>query len=64
MKVYGDAYIGDKDRTTYMEYTQDKGVDIKGMFHIEQGSTGWRNMEVCRMRYRRRQILPKRPRMR
>lgn len=45
MKVYGNAYIGDKDRTTYMEYTHDKGVDIKGMFHIEQGSTGWRNME-------------------
>lgn len=45
MKVYGDTYIGDKDRNTYMEYTQDKGVDIKGMFHIEQGSTGWRNME-------------------
>lgn len=45
MKVYGDAYIGDKDRTTYMEYTQDKGVDIKGMFHIEKGSTGWKNME-------------------
>lgn len=45
MTVYGDAYIGNKDRTTYMEYTQDKGVDIKGMFHIEQGSTGWRNME-------------------
>ena len=45
MKVYGNAYIGDKDRTTYMEYTHDKGVDIKGMFHIGQGSTGWRNME-------------------
>ena len=45
MKVYGDTYIGDKGRTTYMEYTQDKGVDVKGMFHIEQGSTGWRNME-------------------
>ena len=45
MKVYGDTYIGDKDRTTYMEYTQDKGVDINGMFHIEQGSTGWKNME-------------------
>lgn len=45
MKVYGNAYIGEKDRTTYMEYTHDKGVDIKGMFHIEQGSTGWRNME-------------------
>lgn len=45
MKVYGDTYIGDKDRTTYMEYTQDKGVDIKGMFHIKKGSTGWKNME-------------------
>ena len=45
MKVYGDTYIGDKDRATYMEYTLDKGVDIKGMFHIEQGSTGWKNME-------------------
>lgn len=45
MKVYGDTYIGDKGRTTYMEYTQDKGVDIKGMFHIEKGSTGWKNME-------------------
>lgn len=45
MKVYGDTYIGDKGRTTYMEYTQDKGVDIKGMFHIKQGSTGWKNME-------------------
>lgn len=45
MKVYGNAYIGDKDRTTYMEYTHDKGVDIKGMFHIEKGSTGWKNME-------------------
>lgn len=45
MKVYGDTYIGDKDRTTYIEYTQDKGVDIKGMFHIEKGSTGWKNME-------------------
>lgn len=45
MKVYGDTYIGDKNRTTYMEYTQDKGVDIKGMFHIEKGSTGWKNME-------------------
>ena len=45
MKVYGDTYIGDKDRTTYMEYTQDKGVDIKGMFHIEKGSTGWKIME-------------------
>ena len=45
MKVYGNAYIGDKDRGTYIEYTQDKGVDIKGVFHIEKGTTGWKNVE-------------------
>lgn len=45
MKVYGDTYIGDKDRGTYIEYTQDKGVDIKGVFHIEKGTTGWKNVE-------------------
>jgi hypothetical protein len=43
--VYGDAYIGAKDESTYIRYSQKGGVDIKGMFHIEQGSTGWRNME-------------------
>lgn len=45
INVYGDAYIGAKDESTYIRYTQKGGVDIKGMFHIEQGSTGWRNME-------------------
>lgn len=45
INVYGDAYIGAKDKSTYIRYTQKGGVDIKGMFHIEQGSTGWRNME-------------------
>ena len=45
INVYGDAYIGAKDESTYIRYTQNGGVDIKGMFHIEQGSTGWRNME-------------------
>ena len=43
--MYGDAYIGAKDESTYIRYSQKGGVDIKGMFHIEQGSTGWRNME-------------------
>ena len=45
INVYGDAYIGAKDESTYIRYTQKGGVDIKGMFHIEQGSTGWNNME-------------------
>lgn len=45
INVYGDAYIGAKDESTYIRYRQKGGVDIKGMFHIEQGSTGWRNME-------------------
>ena len=45
INVYGDAYIGAKDKSTYIRYSQKSGVDIKGMFHIEQGSTGWRNME-------------------
>lgn len=45
INVYGDAYIGAKDKSTYIRYSQKSGVDIKGMFHIEQGSTGWKNME-------------------
>lgn len=45
INVYGDAYIGAKDKSTYIRYSQKGGVDIKGMFHIEQGSTEWKNME-------------------
>lgn len=45
INVYGDAYIGAKDKSTYIRYSQKGGVDIKGMLHIEQGSTGWKNME-------------------
>lgn len=45
VRIYGDTYIGDKERSTYIEYTQDKGVDIKGSFHIEKGSTGWKNLD-------------------
>lgn len=45
VRIYGDTYIGDKSRNSYIEFTRDKGVDIKGSFHIEKGSTGWRNFE-------------------
>lgn len=45
INVYGDAYIGAKDKSTYIRYTQKSGVDIKGVFHIEKGTTGWKNVE-------------------
>ena len=45
MRVYGDTYIGAKDRSSYIEFLQDKGLDAKGTFHIEKGSTGWENMD-------------------
>lgn len=45
MRVYGDAYIGAKDESSYFKYTDEEGVDAKGRFHIEQGSTGWKNMD-------------------
>lgn len=37
IKVYGDAYIGAKDRSTYFEYTPENGVVIKGKFYNESG---------------------------
>ncbi|WP_455673755.1 hypothetical protein [Phocaeicola sp.] len=45
INVYGDAYIGAKDETSYIRYTQKGGVDIKGVFHIEKGTTGWKNLD-------------------
>lgn len=45
INVYGDAYIGAKDGSSYVRYTRNVGVDIKGTFHIEKGSSGWKNME-------------------
>lgn len=45
VRIYGDTFIGSKDRSSYMEYTQEKGVDIKGTFHIGKGSTGASNLE-------------------
>lgn len=45
VRIYGSTYIGDRGRNSYIEYSEDKGVDIKGTFHIEKGSTGWRNMD-------------------
>ena len=38
--TYGDAYVGARDKRTYIEYDQDKGVNIKGKVEIQPGSVG------------------------
>lgn len=42
--TYGDTYVGAKDGSTYVKYDQDKGVEVKGVLHIENGSTGAGNL--------------------
>lgn len=42
--TYGDSYVGAKDESTYMKYDQDNGVEVKGVLHIENGSTGAGNL--------------------
>lgn len=42
--TYGDTYVGAKDGSTYMKYDQENGVEVKGVLHIENGSTGARNL--------------------
>lgn len=38
--TYGDSYVGARDESTYMRFTPEDGVEIKGKLHIESGSTG------------------------
>lgn len=35
--AYGDSYVGAKDGSTYMKFTQEKGVEIKGDFYLSTG---------------------------
>ena len=35
--VYGNAYIGDRDKNSYLKYTHAKGVEIKGKLVTESG---------------------------
>ena len=37
LRVYGDAYIGAKDKSSYIEYTTENGVEIKGRFYNSAG---------------------------
>ena len=43
--TYGDTYVGAEDRSTYMKYDQDNGVEVKGRVSIQAGSNGWKNMD-------------------
>ena len=36
--VYGESYVGKSDQTTYMKYTQNGGVEIKGVVKMTSGS--------------------------
>lgn len=38
--TYGDSYVGARDESTYIRFTPEDGVEIKGKLHIESGSTG------------------------
>ena len=37
--TYGESYVGDKNETTYMKYTQNGGVEIKGAVKMTSEST-------------------------
>lgn len=43
--TYGDTYVGAKDGSTYVQYDQENGVEVKGVLHIENGSTGAGNIK-------------------
>lgn len=42
--IYGDFYAGARDKSTYIEYTPEKGVVIRGIVNIGDGSTGASNL--------------------
>lgn len=37
-EVYGDAYIGDKEKNEYIEYTQEDGLKVKGKVDVQMGA--------------------------
>ena len=43
--TYGDTYIGAKDKSTFVSYDQEEGVNIKGKVSIQSGSSGVGNFE-------------------
>ena len=45
MRVYGEFYVGERDQSSYIRFSPKKGVEVKGTFHIQPGSTGWRDLD-------------------
>lgn len=45
MQVYGEFYVGERDQSSYIRFSPKKGVEVKGTFHIQPGSTGWRDLD-------------------
>lgn len=43
--TYGDAYIGDPDRKSYLENTIEGGLDVNSRVHIQSGSSGAANLK-------------------
>jgi hypothetical protein len=43
--TYGDSYIGTKDKSSYIKFEQETGVEVNGRVNIQSGSTGWENMD-------------------
>ena len=45
MNVYGDMYVGDRNNTSYMRYTQENGLELKGRLAIGTTLSDGRNLE-------------------
>lgn len=43
-ETYGDAYFGDKNKSNFMSYSTDNGVEVKGKVTLGQGSAGAGNI--------------------
>ena len=45
MNVYGDMYVGDRNNTSYMRYTQENGLELKGRLAIGTTLSDGRELE-------------------
>jgi hypothetical protein len=43
--TYGDTYVGAKDKSTYVKYDQEEGVEVAGKVKLQAGSTGAAQLE-------------------
>lgn len=43
--TYGDTYVGARDKSTYMKYDQEEGVEVAGKVKLQAGSTGASQLE-------------------